>query len=141
MELEYLGNDDSDSEYVKKTKPYQKEMDFAFFAVNLGYSKLDYEALTPTEKAFIYKAWENKLISDASLMYNAMFTALYNVNRPKNKKALKLWRKSKTHRTNEEEIRCNYAVALEADRNDGDQWVKRVYTANNLRLPERSKCG
>lgn len=118
-------------------KPFRKEVDFAFFAVNFGYSKADYEALTPKEKAFIYKAWENKLVSDVTFMYNAVFTAVYNANRPKNKRALKLWRNVKTRRANEETVRKNYTAALEAAKNDGDTWIKKVYAVNGMKWQER----
>ena len=49
------------------------------------------------EKAFIYKAWEEKIVADSYHMYNVVFTATYNVNRKKNKKALKLWRKQTSY--------------------------------------------
>ena len=58
-------------------------MDFAFFAANFGYSKADYDSLTPREINFLYKAWENRVIADSYHLYNAVFTAVYNVNRPK----------------------------------------------------------
>ena len=77
IDLEYLKGD-SDPEYEKIAEPYRNDMDFAFFAVNLGYSKSDYEELTPREVVFIRKAWEEKLVSDNTLMRNAVLNAVSN---------------------------------------------------------------
>ena len=68
-------------------------MDFAFFAVNFHYSRADYNALTPTEKAFIYKAWEDKTVSDSTLIRDAVLNAVSNALRKKNSRFKKLWRK------------------------------------------------
>lgn len=118
-------------------KPYRKEIDFAFFAVNFGYSKADYEALTPRERAFIYKAWENKLVSDNTFLYNAVFTATYNCNRPKRKKALKLWRKSRVQKADQERVKENLRIIREVERSEGNDWVKLIYLRNGLKFPER----
>ena len=44
-------------------EPYQKDIDFAFFVVNFGYSRSDYDALTPREIVFIRKArwWQTAI--------------------------------------------------------------------------------
>ena len=64
-------------------KPYLEDMDFAFFVVNFGYTKKDYLALTPREKAFIYKAYENKTISTSTMIREqySMQRAIYIVKR------------------------------------------------------------
>ena len=95
VDLEYLSDDEVDDQYEKIAEPYLEDIDFAFFVVNFGYTKKDYESLTKREKAFIYKAWENKVVSDSYNTYNACFTAFYNANRKKNKRALKLWKKKR----------------------------------------------
>lgn len=77
------------------------------------------------------------MVSDTSFMYNAVFTAVYNANRPKNKKALKLWRKSRIHKADNEIIQDNISICLETEKKEGNLWIKKVYEANNLRLPER----
>lgn len=116
-------------------------MDFAFFAANLGYSKRDYDELTPREKAFIYKAWESKVVADTYNVYNAVFTATYNVNRPKRKKALKLWRKAKTQRANIETVNENLAIAKEVEAKEGKTWVDLIYKKNGLKPPGRRRNG
>lgn len=126
IEFEYFQSE-PDPEYDRIAEPYLKEIDFAFFAVNFGYSKSDYEELTPKERAFIYKAWENKIVSDSYHEYNAMFTATYNANRPKRKRALKLWKKSKVRHADMEAIADNLQVIREVDKKEGNAWVSRIY--------------
>ncbi|PWM20343.1 MAG: hypothetical protein DBX49_00860 [Clostridia bacterium] len=122
-------------------EPYQNDLDFAFFAANLGYSKRDYDELTPREKAFIYKAWESKVVADTYNVYNAVFTATYNVNRPKRKKALKLWRKAKMQKADMEVVYENLAIAKEVEAKEGRGWVDLIYKKNGLKPPGRRKDG
>lgn len=133
IEYEYFSGE-PDPDYEKIAKPYQKEIDFAFFAVNFGYSKTDYEELTPKEKAFIYKAWEEKIVSDSYHVYNAVFTATYNVNRGKNKKALKLWRKAKVRKADMEIIQDNLKIIREVEQKEGTAWIEKIYRANGMKL-------
>ncbi|HIX48811.1 MAG TPA: hypothetical protein H9981_07370 [Candidatus Mediterraneibacter caccavium] len=122
-------------------EPYLKEIDFAFFAVNFGYSKADYEALTQREKAFIYKAWENKNVSDTTFIYNAVFTATYNVNRKKNKRALKLWRKALVRKADKEVIHDNLKIILEVEEKEGKSWITQIYRENGLPAPRKEGGG
>lgn len=117
---------------MKIAEPYLKEIDFAFFVTNFGYTKSDYEQLTPKEIAFIKKAWEDKMVSDSYNMYNAMFKASYNVQRPKRKRALKLWQKSRTKKADMEVVQDNFRIVKEVEQNEGMNWVKQIYKANNL---------
>ena len=133
IEYEYFSGE-PDQDYEKIAKPYQKEIDFAFFAVNFGYSKTDYEELTPKEKAFIYKAWEEKIVSDSYHVYNAVFTATYNVNRGKNKKALKLWRKAKVRKADMEIIQDNLKIIREVEQKEGTAWIEKIYRANGMKF-------
>ncbi len=133
IEYEYFSGE-PDPDYEKIAKPYQKEIDFAFFAVNFGYSKSDYEELTPKEKAFIYKAWEEKIVSDSYYIYNAAFTATYNVNRGKNKKALKLWRKAKVRKADMEIIQDNLKIIREVEQKEGTSWIEKIYRANGMKF-------
>ena len=128
-----------DPQYDKLAKPYQKELDFAFFAVNFGYSKADYEMLTLEEKAFIYKAWEDKVVGENYRFYNAVFTAVYNVNRPKRKKALQLWKKEKVKKANTEIVSENLKIINEVEQKEGKGWVDIIYRKNGIRRPEGVK--
>ena len=142
VELQYLGGT-IDKEYAELAKPYRKEIDFAFFAVNFGYSKRDYVELTPVEKTFIMKAWEDKRLSASYDIYNAVFVANYNLNRKKSKRALQLWKKSSTSQADLEIIRNNLSIIREVEKKEGTSWIDLVYRKNGLKKPERregSEC-
>lgn len=111
-------------------------MGFAFFAANFGYSRAEYDALTPAEVMFLQKAWEDRQVSLSYLIYNAVFTAEYNVNRPKRKRALKLWRKSRVRKADMEVVNDNLETIQEAEKNDGTDWVRKIYEKNGLKPPK-----
>lgn len=113
-------------------------MDFAFFAINLGYSKSEYEELTPRDVYFLRKAWEDKKVLDTQMIYNAVFTATYNVNRTKHKRALKLWRKRRVQKANMESVNENKTSIREIEENEGKDWVRQIYEANGIKLTERT---
>lgn len=140
IELEYFEGK-SDPEYEEEARPYRKDIDFAFFVVNFGYSKADYNSLTPREKNFIYKAWESKQVSELSNMYQAAFTAGYNLGRPKRKRPLKLFKKKKTQKADMDIIQENLNTIKEVSEKEGNAWIKQIYKANNLRFPERRVNG
>lgn len=71
------------------------------------------------------------------MMYNAVFTATYNVNRKKNKRALKLWRKARTRKADMEVIHDNLAVIREVEVKEGKGWIDVIYQKNGLKKPER----
>lgn len=89
----------------------------------------------------MYKAYEDKVISEGYAMYNAVFTAVYNANRPKRKKALKLWRKAKTQKANIETVNENLAIAREVEAKEGKAWVDLIYKKNGLKPPGRRGNG
>ena len=93
------------------------------------------------EKAFICKAWEEKIVADSYHMYNAVFTATYNVNRKKNKKALKLWRKQKVRKADMEVIHDNLKIIKEVEEKEGKSWVAQIYRANGLPIPRKKGGG
>ena len=140
IDFEYLLGE-PDPEYDRIAKPYQKEIDFAFFAVNFGYSKSDYESMTPKEKAFIYKAWEEKIVSDSFRIYNAVFTAVYNVNRKKGKRALKLWKKAKVKKADMNTVQENMEVIKEVEANEGKSWINTIYRRNGMEILSRKEVG
>lgn len=141
VEFEYLSRENTveDVDYQKIAEPYRKDMDFAFFAVNFGYSKQDYEALTGREKAFIYKAWESKIIQDSYIMYNTVFTAFYNANRRKGKRALKLWKKANFRMADMETVHDVMHTVYEVEAREGKNWIDAVYKANGLPIPRLKK--
>lgn len=112
-------------------KPYRNVIDFAFFAVNFHYSKADYMALTPTEKAFIYKAWEDKTVSDTTLIRDSVFNAVINALRKKNSRFRKLWKKIQ-QKADTEKARDDIRTALEIEEKEGKGWVDRIHKAAGM---------
>ena len=112
-------------------EPYRNVMDFAFFAANFHYSRADYDAITPTERAFIYKAWEDKTVSESTVLRDAVFNAVSNAFRKKNQKFRKLWKK-RQEKADMEVVKDNLRIVKETEDREGTAWVKQIYKANNL---------
>lgn len=111
---------------------YKNVMDFAFFAVNFGYSRRDYDGLTPTEKAFIYKAWEDKTVSESTVLRDAVLNAVSNALRKKNARFRKLWKKVQEP-IDKELARENLNTVREIEEKEGKSWVDRILRANGIR--------
>jgi hypothetical protein len=112
-------------------------MDFAFFAANFGYRRAEYEDLTPIEAAFLMKAWEQRHVLATSLMYKAVHTAEYNLNRKKGKKALELWKKRAGRRLEKEErqkIIETQRAAVEREKKGDREWIRKIYLANGMEI-------
>lgn len=105
-------------------KPYRKDIDFAFFVANFNYSKKDYEDLTPKERAFILKAWEEKKVSDTMAIYNACYAAFFNANRDKKQRPIKLFERRTP--VDKELIKENEKIVREASQNN-KSWVDKIY--------------
>lgn len=108
-------------------------MDFAFFAVNFGYSKRDYEELTKTEKAFIFRAYEDKVVAQSTVFRDAVLNAVANAFRKKNSKFKKLWKKV-NEKVDKEVARKNMSVIMEIEEREGKQWVERVFQENGIQM-------
>ena len=132
VEFEYLGSDEIDEEYDELAKDYLNEIDFAFFVVNFGYTKSDYNQLTPTEKLFIYKAYENKVVGDTTLIRNAVLNATVNANRKKNKKFIELFKK-RNKKVDKDFIQNNISVIKEVEEKEGRDWINKLYTSYTLK--------
>lgn len=131
IELEYLKSDAPDIEYNKEAEPYSKELDFAFFVVNFNYTKAAYNALTMREKAFIYKAWEDKQVCETSLINKAVSNAVSNVLRKKNSKAIPLW-KRKPRKGNTENGKRLISEIKKIEKSQGTSWIDKIYKANGM---------
>lgn len=139
IEFEYLEPGEPDKEYEQMAKSYRSEIDFAFFVVNFGYSKADYEALTQRERAFIYKAWENKLVNDTTQLRNAVLNAINNAIRKKGKKFLALWKK-RQKKLDKDVAKDNLKIVTNIEDTEGKGWIEKIYAANGIK-PKRKKGG
>nr|DAG31496.1 MAG TPA: hypothetical protein [Caudoviricetes sp.] len=116
-------------------KPYQEDIDFAFFVVNFGYTKADYNALTERERMFIYKAYENNLVSQSTLLRDAVFNAVNNALRKKGKRFQKLWKK-RPKKANKELVNTNLQTVQEIEQREKG-WIDIIYKANGMKKPKR----
>lgn len=131
VDFEYLKGE-PDPEYEKLAEPYQNDMDFAFFAVNLGYSKSDYYELTPREAAFIRKKWEEKTVSESTLLRNSVLNAVSNALRKKNSRFHELWKKL-GRPIDKEKAEDNMKIVQEIEEKEGKGWVDKILQANGLK--------
>lgn len=106
-------------------------MSLAFFVVNFGYSKSEYEELTPREIAFIHKAYEDKQVNESTLMRNAVLNAIGNAFRKKGKSFQELWKK-KPKAVDIAQARADYEFVQELEDEEGKEWVNKVYEDNGL---------
>lgn len=118
-------------------KPYHEDMDFAFFAVNFGYTKRDYLDLTEIEKAFIYKAYENKVVSWSTLARDAVLNAVSNALRKKNKRFMKLWKK-RSKKADKDLVEDNMKTIQSIEKEETG-WIDLIYKANGMKKPTRRK--
>ena len=86
--------------------------------------------LTPAEKRFLLKAYEEKVVSDSTLLAAAV--AMGNVLRKKGKKPKKLWQKCPRHADRQERQRIVEA-AKKIEAAEGKAWVDLIYQANGMR--------
>lgn len=112
-------------------------MEFAWFAVNLGYSRQDYSQLTQTDIAFIRKAYENKLVSETNAIRNAVYNAVGNAFRKKGKPFADLWKKLPKHGDKKVKEKAMQTI-LEIEKTETG-WIDLIYKANGMKKPERRK--
>jgi len=105
--------------------------------VNFGYTKADYEALTPAEKLFIRKAHEDKTVGDSSLFEKAVEIAIGNtVCRKKGKRALSLWHKQQRP-ADKAVVQKQIEIVKEVEEKNGKNWVQAIYEAAGIKMPEK----
>lgn len=107
-------------------------LDFAFFAANFGYSRSDYDMLTPAEAALIRRAYEDKIVTETTLLRDAVYNAITNARRKKGKRFRPLW-KRKTEKKNTEIMRQRVSEIQEIEKKE-EGWIKRIYEASRGKL-------
>lgn len=111
-------------------------MDLAFFVVNFGYTKADYQQLTEAEKKFIRKEFEKKTITDATYIRDAVFNAVNNALRKRNSKFQELFKKRQV-KADVEFNQNAIKVVNDLEKRGGKSWVEKVYAANGLKIPTK----
>lgn len=72
---------------------FNRETDYAYFAVRLGWTPEQYGSLTPVQLAFVRKELEMRTVRDSEIMQHAVEVAVANVLRKKGRRLLELWKK------------------------------------------------
>ena len=117
---------------MRLTTEYADDIDFAFYVVNFGYSREDYEQLTPRDVAFIRKAYETKTVKETTYLRNAVLNAVSNALRKKNARFQKFWKKVQKP-LDKEKARNDAEIIFETEEKEGKSWVDKIYEANGLR--------
>lgn len=104
---------------------YADEYDFAFFCVHFHYSRADYNALTPTEKAFILKAYENKVVQETTFFRNAVLNAGANLMRKKGRRFIPLWQKQ-NEKISLKDIKNDIEILKIANQKNKTNWVEKI---------------
>ena len=135
IEYEYYPDNPPDLEYEKMIEPYAFDIGFSYFAVKLGYSLKDYEAITPRQRALILKQIELQEVQEDMRMNAAVANALQNVLRKKNQRARPLWKKKRNtieDREKAEEMKIHMKEIEEVEKSVGKDWVRRIYKENGM---------
>lgn len=93
--------------------------------------------MTETEKAFIYKAYETKLVNEMTHIRNAVLNAVNNAFRKKNKKFIELF-KRKQAKVDKEYNENAIKVITEIEKRDGKSWIDRIYKEAGLNKPVKT---
>lgn len=113
---------------------YANMRSFAFFVVNFGYTKTDYNQLTELEKSFIYKAYETREVHFFTFLRNAMYNALVNSKRRKNKRFVELFKK-KQPKVDKNFNKTATQTILAVEEKEGKSWVDKVYAKLGKKKP------
>lgn len=81
--------------------------------------------MTPTEKAFILKAYENKVVQETSLLRDAVLNAGANLMRKKSRRFIPLWKKQNEN-VNIEEIENDIEILKTANAKNKTNWVEKI---------------
>lgn len=133
IKFEYLVGDSGNEKQEDLARNYQNEIDLAFFVTNFNYSKEEYHQLTPKERAFIMKAWENKLVSDTKHIRNAVLNAINNAFRKKSSRFIDLWKKERPVDIEVAQAQIKLVEKLETNK----KWVDKIYEANGMKRPKK----
>lgn len=98
--------------------------------MNLGYSKADYNALTPIEMAFIRKAYEDRVVFESTVLRDAVMNANYNINRKKGKPFKKLWTRIVKLTKSDKTVQKKNVDLIQKIEKKETGWVRRLYEAN-----------
>lgn len=127
---------DKQKELARLARSYSYEQDLAFFVVNFGMSKQEYSHLTETEKMFIRKEYESKLVNEMTHMRNAVLNAVNNAMRKKGKSFIELFKK-KNEKADKEYNEHAIKIIIDMEKKQGKSWVNKIYEANGIKIQQK----
>lgn len=104
--------------------------------MNFGYTRKDYDDLNETDKLFIRKAWEQKVVNDTEFMRNAHLNAIVNSKRKKSKKFIDLFKK-KQKKVDKQYNKNAEATIFDVEKNEGKSWVDKLYAGIQRKRPTK----
>ena len=124
---------------------YADYIEMAFFVVHLGFTKDQYWDLTPVEKAFILKAYEDRIVAETTHIRDAVFNAKINADRKRGKPFRKLWQRRA--KVDHDVIRTQYRTILDIEKkekekiakNGGLSWIEKIYKAAGRKMPAKKE--
>lgn len=81
---------------------------------------------------FIRKAYENKVVTESTLIRDAVLNAIANSRRKRGKSLIKLWKKV-TKRADHKAIRDNMDIIAEIEKKETG-WIEKIYAANGKKV-------
>ena len=94
--------------------------------------------MTPKERMFIRKAFEDATVFQSTIIRDAVLNAEYNVNRKKSKPFRKLWTRIQNLTKNEKAKKQNDVQIIKEIEAKETGWVRRLYEANGY-IKKRDK--
>lgn len=86
--------------------------------------------MTWEERAFIYRAWENKKVTETQLINNAMLNAMENIFGGmfiKNYKHVSMWNEEATEqKIDKKEMESLMAKVIKMEEEQGKDWLKKM---------------
>lgn len=113
----------------KKAILFSYEREFAFFSVNFGMARADFESLTEVEKLFFYKEYETKQVTFFTYARNSVLNGVINAMKKKTAKFVELFKK-KQAKVDKGFNQKAVEVVNEIEKRDGKSWVQKIFKEN-----------
>jgi alanine-alpha-ketoisovalerate/valine-pyruvate aminotransferase len=92
--------------------------------------------LTNTERLFIRKAYENKVVSETTLIRDAVYNAMHNAYRKKGASFMELWKERKP--VDKKEVQADMTLVAKIEKKEAG-WIDMIYRNAGLRKPKKKK--
>lgn len=114
-------------------EPFSDQSEYAYFAVRFGWTRAQYLAITPVERAFIRKEIERQTVRDQEILQSTLEIAMANAFGKKGRKRKTLFKKK--HKEVSAPIDAGQQRALAK----GIKGAFQNWFAPKKKLPKRNK--